>query len=383
METIKGDSPRSTASIHADVGDQGIITLTIKGRLDSTSSSKVWSRAIEILKQNAPNSIIVDASKIDYCDASGLALLLDIRRRQEKTGGEFYIRGLAREFQQLLDLFPPGEFLKTEVDKPESVNLPKEVGKATANVWEEVRSIITFIGESGVALVYAALHPHLIRWKDVLFTAEKIGANALPIVALITFLMGLIMAFQAAIPMQQFGAQLFVADLIVISMFKELGPLMTAIVVNGRSSSAFAAELGTMKVNEEIDALNTMGLDPVRFLVTPKIIAAVIMIPVLTVFANLFGLIGGGVVMLSLDFPIVTYVNQITSAANYIMILGGLFKSVFFALIIAGIGCLEGLKTGTGSAAVGESTTRAVVSGIVFIIVVDGIFGVMYYYLGI
>jgi len=158
---------------------------------------------------------------------------------------------------------------------------------------------------------------------------------------------------------------------------------MTAIVVNGRSGSAFAAELGTMKVNEEIDALTTMGLDPVRFLVVPKVIAAIFMIPVLTAFGNLFGLLGGGVVMLALGFPPIAYINEMVYAATYVDLLGGLFKSLFFATIIAGVGCLEGLRTKTGAAAVGDSTTSAVVSGIVLIIVIDGVFGVVFYYLGI
>jgi phospholipid/cholesterol/gamma-HCH transport system permease protein len=191
------------------------------------------------------------------------------------------------------------------------------------------------------------------------------------------------MAFQSAIPMEQYGAQLFVADLIVIAMFKELGPLMTAWVVNGRSGSAFAAELGTMKVNEEIDALTTMGLEPVRFLVVPRLLASLMMIPVLTIFGNLFGLIGGLVVMLSLGFTVVTYFNQIVSAATYVMLLAGLVKSVVFAFIIAGVGCMEGLRTKTGASAVGDSTTSAVVIGLVLIIFVDGVFGVIYYFLGI
>ncbi|MFQ5786672.1 MAG: MlaE family ABC transporter permease, partial [Thermodesulfobacteriota bacterium] len=158
---------------------------------------------------------------------------------------------------------------------------------------------------------------------------------------------------------------------------------MTAFVVNGRSGSAFAAELGTMRVNEEIDALDTMGLDPVRFLVVPKVIAALIMIPILTIFGNLFGLIGGLVVMLSLGFTFITYLNQISSAGTYIMLLAGLIKSVVFAFIIAGVGCYQGLQTKTGASAVGESTTSAVVIGLILIIFVDGIFGVIYYYLGI
>jgi phospholipid/cholesterol/gamma-HCH transport system permease protein len=194
---------------------------------------------------------------------------------------------------------------------------------------------------------------------------------------------GLIIAFQAAMPMGQFGAEIFVADLIALGMLRELGPLMTAIVLAGRSASAFAAELGTMKVNEEIDALSTMGLDPVRFLVVTRVLAALVMTPLLTIFANLVGLIGGAVVLLSLGFPLVTYTNRVLAAVDYVDLASGLCKAFVFGILIAAIGCLRGLQTGTGARAVGESTTRAVVSGIVLIVVVDGVFAVVYHYLGI
>jgi phospholipid/cholesterol/gamma-HCH transport system permease protein len=191
------------------------------------------------------------------------------------------------------------------------------------------------------------------------------------------------MAFQSAIPMRQFGAEVYVANLIGLSMVRELGPLLTAILLAGRSGSAFAAELGTMKVSEEIDALTTMGLEPVGFLVVPRVIAAVAMTPLLAVFASLLGLVGGAVVMLSLGFPLVTYVIQIKSAVTAGDMLGGLGKSLAFGIVVAAIGCLRGLQTKSGASAVGESTTRAVVSGLVLITLVDGIFAVVFYYLGV
>jgi phospholipid/cholesterol/gamma-HCH transport system permease protein len=295
----------------------------------------------------------------------------------------FEILGLAEEFQQLFDQFKPSEFIEAKIEASEPSSIFVNVGRQTIDIFRGIEANISFLGEIVVALFYAMLNPKSVRWKDFFITSELIGVNAFSIVALVCFLIGLVMAFQAAIPMQQYGAQLFVADLIVIAMFKELGPLMTAWVVNGRSGSAFAAELGTMKVNEEIDALTTMGLEPVRFLVVPKVLASFVMIPVLTIFGNLFGLIGGLVVMLSLGFTIVTYVDQIVSAATYVMLLAGLIKSVVFAFIIAGVGCMEGLRTKTGASAVGDSTTSAVVIGLVLIIFVDGVFGVIYYFLGI
>jgi len=259
----------------------------------------------------------------------------------------------------------------------------EKIGRVAWDLLGELKIHIIFTGQVTVGLVKALLNPLSIRWGEVFTTCEKFGANSFFIIALVNFLVGLVIAFQSAMPMQQYGAQIFVADLIVIAYFKELGPLMTAFVVNGRSGSAFAAELGTMKVNEELDALDTMGLDPVNFLVVPKVIAALLMLPLLTVFGNLFGLLGGLVVMLSLGFTFQTFMNEITFAGTYGMLLAGLFKTLFFAVIIAGVGCLSGMRASRGPSAVGDAATEAVVLGIVLMILTDGIFGVIYYVLGI
>ncbi|MGH7901102.1 MAG: ABC transporter permease [Thermodesulfobacteriota bacterium] len=373
----------NSVTLNSEIGEKGTLNLSINGRLDSTTTGKIWREAMLAIKKTSPETIMVDASGLNYCDGAGIALLFELKLMQERKGGRFETRSLAGDFQQLLDEFKASEFLEAGVEKPKSTNLFEDVGKATLSIVGEIYSIISFLGELVIALFRTIMNPQQVRWRDVLITSELIGVNAFSIIGLVCFLIGLVMAFQAAIPMSQYGAQLFVADLIVIAMFKELGPLMTAFVVNGRSGSAFAAEIGTMKVNEEVDALTTMGLDPVRFLVVPKVIASLIVIPILTVFGNLFGLIGGLVVILSLGFTVVTYINQITSAGSYVMLLAGLVKSVFFAFIIAAVGCHEGLQTKTGASSVGESTTSAVVIGIVLLILVDGIFGVIYYYLGI
>jgi phospholipid/cholesterol/gamma-HCH transport system permease protein len=259
----------------------------------------------------------------------------------------------------------------------------EQIGRATLMLGNDIVDLIAFVGELCAALGRALRHPGLVRWRDALLTAELAGVNALPIVALLGFLLGLIMAFQSAIPMRQFGADLYVANLIGLSMLRELGPLLTAIILAGRSGSAFAAELGTMKVTEELDALTTLGLEPVGFLVVPRVIAAVAMTPLLAVWAGFFGLIGGAVVMLSLGFPLVTYVIQVESAVTVGDMIGGLGKSFVFGIVVAAIGCLRGLQTKSGASAVGESATRAVVSGLVLITIVDGVFAVIFYYLGI
>ncbi|MCZ6906873.1 MAG: MlaE family lipid ABC transporter permease subunit [Deltaproteobacteria bacterium] len=370
-----------SASIRADVSAEGLLTIAIAGRLDSKTTGKIWREAVRILERASTTRIVVDGSRIDYCDGSGIALFVELCRRQQRAGRELEIRGLQNESQRLLDQFDPNEFQEPQIEK--AAGFLEEIGQTTVRVWEDTRALVTFVGELGVALVLALFNPRQVRWKDALLVAETAGVNAFPIIALISFLIGLIMAFQSAIPMRQFGAEIFVANLIGLSMLRELGPLMTAIILAGRSGSAFAAELGTMKVNEELDALTTMGLDPVHFLVVPRVISAVLMTPLLALFADLLGLVGGAVVLLSLGFPLITYINQVLSAVTFGDLLGGLVKSFVFGILVAGIGCLRGLQTGTGASAVGESTTRAVVTGLLFIIITDGIFSVAYYYLGI
>ena len=372
----------SAVDFRSEGSRDGTLKLTIGGRLDAETTGTIWRRAVETVQSQNSRDVIVDASGIEYCDGAGIALLVQLREAQNRKGAKFEISGLRPEFTDLLH--DSASNFPTEIKrKSQRESIAEEIGHNTVEVWRDIQALVSFVGELSVGLVHALLHPRSVRWRDALTIAEAAGVNALPIVALVSFLMGLIMAFQAAIPLRQFGAQLFIANLIGLSMLRELGPLMTAVILAGRSGSAFAAELGTMKVREEIDALKTMGLDPVRFLIVTRVIAAVCMTPLLTIFADLMGLIGGFVVMRSLGFPLVTYYHQVQYAVSYGSLVGGLVKSFVFGILVAGIGCLRGLQTGTGATAVGQSTTSAVVSGIILITITDGIFALIYYYLGV
>jgi phospholipid/cholesterol/gamma-HCH transport system permease protein len=375
-------TPETSVELRTEGPRDGLLKLIFTGRLDSGTTGAVWRPAEAAVVRSKPKNVLVDASGIDYCDGAGIALFIHLRQLQSKTGG-LQIEGLRPEFASLLDEWAADALGEGTGERPHRRGLVVEIGEATVEVWRDIQILVSFVGELCVALVHAAAHPRSVRWRDAFAVAEVVGVNALPIVALIAFLMGLIMAFQAAVPLRQFGAELFIANLVGLSILRELGPLMTAIVVAGRSGSAFAAELGTMKVREEIDALKTMGLDPVRFLIVPRVTAAVCMTPLLTIFADLIGLMGGAVVMLSLGFPFITFFHQIQYAVSYGSLIGGLVKAFVFGILVAGIGCLRGLQTSTGATAVGESTTSAVVSGIILIAITDGIFSVIYYYLGV
>jgi phospholipid/cholesterol/gamma-HCH transport system permease protein len=210
-----------------------------------------------------------------------------------------------------------------------------------------------------------------------------VGVDGLPILGLISFLLGLIMAFMSSLQLKQFGANIYVASLVGIAMVRELGPIITAIVVTGRSGSAFAAEIGTMRVNEEVDALVTMGFNPIRFLAIPKVFAAIMVVPILTLFADIFAICGGMVVgVLGLDLTLYTYIQQTMQALEIFDIVSGIVKSVVFAILIAGIGCQRGFKVRGGAEAVGNATTSAVVYGLFLIIVTDSMFAIILHYIG-
>ena len=373
--------PSATLAV-SDAAD-GSRVLQLAGRLDAYSIADVWAQARSAVGATRDRRVVIDASRVDYCDGGGIAMLVDLLRGERPSQAPVTVRGLKPEFQTLLDQFDPTALRAPAAPPAKPLHPVEEIGAAAVTVGGDVITQIAFIGETSSALWYAIRNPGRVRWKDVWYTCEQVGVNALPIVALISFLMGIIIAFQSAVPMQQYGAELFVADLVGLAILRELGPLMTAILLAGRSGAAFAAEIGTMKVNEELNALMTMGLDPVRFLVVTRILACVLMMPLLTLFADMLGILGGALTMISFNIPILTYLREVDSLVDIKDLWAGLAKAPVFALLIAGVGCLRGLQTQTGASAVGISATRAVVSGIILIVVVDGIYAFIYYLMDI
>jgi phospholipid/cholesterol/gamma-HCH transport system permease protein len=371
------DSLISIAKLRSDGPRNGLLKLAIDGRLDADSTGRVWRESAGIVGGAGGDGGSRRFSD-DYCDGSGIALLIQLRRLQQKAAASWRSTACGGSSKSCSTT---GR--RAAATLPEQANvrvhLVEEVGQSAVQLWDDPR-VISFVGQR-LCHGQVSVSSSTVRWRDTLLVAEEVGVNALPIVALLSFLVGVIMAFQAAVALRQFGAEIFVANMIGLSVLREMGPLMTAIILAGRSGSAFAAEIGTMKVREEIDALRTMGLEPVRFLVVPRVLAGVVMTPVLTVFADLLGVMGGSVVMMSLGFPLITFFNQLQTAVSYGSLVGGLVKAFAFGILIAAIGCLRGLQTQTGASAVGLSTTHAVVSGIILIVITDGIFSVIYYYL--
>ena len=221
-----------------------------------------------------------------------------------------------------------------------------QIGQSSSNIAGEFRNFVTFIGELMVAFLYIVRHPKTLRGKDVLFYVQRAGVDGLPIVALIGALVGLIIAFMSFLQLKMVGANIYVPALVSFAMIKELGPLMTAILVAGRSGSAFAAEIGTMMVNEEVDALHTMGFDPVRFLAVPKIMATIIVVPILTIYADFFGIIGGMIIgVTSLDLTVTTYITQSMKTIKVFDIVTSLIKAAVFAALIASNRLSKGISS--------------------------------------
>ena len=371
------------ASVDYQKLDKKKLKLVITGRLDAETTSRLWPQIIRKLSRARPKTLVVDAGGIEYCNGAGVALLLELQSRQEQRKGEIQFQALQPKFTELMKLFDPGPSAEPERQPLWFWRVPENVGKALVDALQEVRLQISFLGELCVKLLNTLFHPGSLRWRDTFLVAQKSGANAVGITALLGFLIGVILAFQSAIAMGKFGAEIYVADLVVIVLLRELGPLLTAFVLAARTGSAFAAEIGTMKVNEEIDALTTMGLEPIQFLVIPRVLAAVFVTPLLTMFNNLLGIVGCVLVMVPMGFSPITLMNQIQGAADLTDLFGGLAKTFVFGFLIAAIGCLRGLQTKTGASAVGDSATRAVVTGIVAIVLADVVFAVVYYFLGI
>ena len=263
------------------------------------------------------------------------------------------------------------------------MSLFERIGRLSVNGAREANERLALLGESVVCALSLLIHPRRFRFRDFLLAFQRAGYGGLPITICIGCLLGVILAFQTASVLKSFGVETFVANMLAIALFRELGPIITAVILAGRTGSSFAAEIGTMKVNEELDALTTMGLPPVRFLVLPRVAAAIAAMPVLTIFAELSGLVGGAIVLQVMGVPTVVFWRGVATSTTAFMILEGLTKGALFGLLVGLIGCLAGVRTQSSSDGVGLSTTSAVVWSIVAIAVTDGLLAVVTYVWGI
>ncbi|HTR43132.1 MAG TPA: ABC transporter permease [Pseudomonadales bacterium] len=372
----------SSARYELRPGSGGELSVILQGRFDADSTARVWRELEAELRRNSPKRMDVDASGIERCDGAGLALLHFLNMGGPCPDGvTTTIKGLRPEFNDLFKRFSEADYQKNLPQPPPKVGTAEQVGRATIQACQDWRDKLGFIGEAAAGIVGNLAQPKRMRWGEVWRIFERAGVNALPIISLISLLVGLIIAFEAAAPFQMFGAEIFIANMLGIIMAREMAGLVTAIILAGRSGSAFAAELGTMKVNEEINALETMGLSPMRFLVVQRIVAGTLLTPLLTIYAIGVSIAGGVLVMLAMGFPLITIYHQMAMTLHMRDIIIGVGKGFIFGALIAGVGCLKGLQTQKGPSAVGESATAAVVSGILLIIITDAVVAVILFFL--
>jgi phospholipid/cholesterol/gamma-HCH transport system permease protein len=365
-------------------GSDGTLLVTFRGDWKLAQGIPVSDGVIgEIEKSPPPSRVIFETHDLAGWDSGLLTFLLSVLSRCKQLGIEFDQHGLPEGVTRLLALATavparPGR----RGSGPES--FLARVGDAAIAWWIACGEMLEFIGEAFLSLLRLFRGKARFRRSDFLLTVQDCGARSLPIVALINLLVGLILGFVGAIELQRFGAQIYVADLVGIGMLRDIAPIMTGIIVTGRTGASFAAQLGTMEANQEIDALRTLGIPPTDFLVLPRLLALSLMMPLLCLYADLLGIAGGLVVASTmLDVGPIQYLLETKRSVGLHDLFVGLFMSAVFGVLIALAGCMRGIRSGRSASAVGEATTSAVVTGIVSIVVATAIITAISYVLGV
>jgi phospholipid/cholesterol/gamma-HCH transport system permease protein len=371
----QAQAQRSYQLEHAREDDKD--RLKLRGRLDLRDASALWTELRGRVRA-LPGPVELDLSGAESVDGGTMALLVQL---ECELGAPLV--GMNEQATELHRLYG-GEGRPCLKEDPCAPPLLVQVGDASLEVFRGIRERVAFVGELALATARAVRTPASVRWRDVPPLMERAGADGLFIVGLINFLVGFIMAYQGARQLELFGANELVADLVGLSVTRELGPLMTAIIVCGRTGAGYAAELGTMEVSEEVSALKTLGFDPLRFLVLPRVIALMLVLPLLALIADAVGIAGGLLVGITeLDLTVKAYWNQTLQAIGLVDVFSGAVKSVVFALAIALIACQQGLSAAGGAVGVGKHTTQTVVSTLFVLIVLDACFTVAFHVLGI
>lgn len=328
----------------------------------------------------------IDLSAVDSMDTAGAWVLYRTRRDLRARGVAAEFEGVDRSHADILARVEKGDVEQTLVrdELHPVIALIAHIGEASLAVFQECASLLSFLGVTVITLGRSIIRPRRIRFTSLVSHIEQVGLNAIPIVGLLSFLIGVVIAYQGAEQLRQFGAQVFTVNLLGISMLREMAILMTAIIVAGRSGSAFTAQIGTMQVNEEVDAMRTMGLDPIEVLVLPRVFALIIALPLLTVLADLTGLAGGALAtVLVVDISLAQFMERLNDAVPLAAFWVGIVKAPVFGFLIAMVGCREGLVVAGSAESVGRHTTKSVVLSIFLVIVADALFSIFFLYIGV
>jgi phospholipid/cholesterol/gamma-HCH transport system permease protein len=359
---------------------EGELLVSFKAPLTYENAAQTWQR-LSALVISTHASLVLDLSSVTKVDSAGAALLWSFQRLCDRKGVRLRTESVQPPIKHFL------EYLERETPKqqptPPAGSFVSRFGDFLIVQATELRDFVRFCG-SFLAVAGSVLRRSgRFRWKESFYYLQLAGSDAMTILFLIMFLLGMVMTFQAAIQLKQFGANIYVADLVSLALARELAPVFTAMLLAGRSGSAFAAEIGTMKVGEELDALAVMGFNLTELVILPKVIALMMAAPLLTIWANVAGILGGIVVSaVSLDLTPYSFMYEVYSAISLTDIAGGMLKTEVFAILIGLVGCFRGCQTGIGADSVGRQTTSAVVSGLFLIIFADAILTVLYYLLG-
>ncbi len=353
-----------------------MLRLAFRGTLDAAGIAGIWTAAVRAAARDPATEMVFDLAAVDVCDTAGAALLVAAERAH---GGSARLEGGPAGVAELWERVRAA----ATAPPPKPALAPWTFSGLGRAGWRAATGGLAFVGEAAIGFARLPQRRRLWRWSEVLRVADEAGVRAVPLALLLGALMGLILSFQSLIPLRRFGADIYVSNLVAVSLLRELGPLLAAIILAGRSGSAFAAEIGTMKVNEELDALNVLGLDPMTMLVLPRLLAATLVTPALTILLEIAGMAGMVLVLDGFGFPPVAVLGQVARWVRPRDLWGGLFKAAVFGAVIAAIGCRAGLATGQGPRAVGVSATKAVVGGIVASVALDGVFALIYWQLGL
>jgi phospholipid/cholesterol/gamma-HCH transport system permease protein len=362
---------------------EGECLVRFGSNMDISTADILFNSLLTDLSKTSSEKLILDLAATKHVDEYGILALMELQEMIATRGGRVELVNVSPEIRDLLD-HAVSELTGqcAIVTKRSRPNIFVRFGDTVIREVYHFRFMVSFLGSVVLSFFHVIRHPGDLRIEETISQMEKTGVDAVPIVGMISFLLGLIMAFMSSIQLSQFGANIYVASLVALAMISELGPVMTAIVVAGRTGSLFAAEIGTMQISEEIDALFVMGINPTLFLAVPRVLACIIVVPLLTLFSNFFAITGGLVVGVSLlNLTPGSYLIQTWETITLFEVLWGLLKSVVFAILISWAGCLRGFQVRGGADAVGQAATSAVVSSIFLIILVDSIFAVIRSYI--
>ncbi len=361
----------------------GPLSLALRGDWTLDRECPDFADVVRQLGEQSPSSVRIDTAELGEWDSALPAFLLHLHRYAGDSGIELDTSGLPEGAQRLLNLATAVPTHVRPEAKTRTLAELLDPREQLEKAWAVIEDHLDFIGQATVALMRFLSGRANTRREDLSSFIYQVGPKAIGIITLTSFLIGMILAYLGAAQLAQFGAQIYVANLVTIGMLREMGALMVAVVLAGRTGAAYAAQLGTMQTREEIDAIVTLGISPVEFLVLPRMIALVLIMPLLVLYANVVGILGGALVASGMDVTLVQFGQQFKQVLAFNHLATGLLKSVIFGLLIAIAGCRAGIQCGRSSAAVGEAATKAVVTSIVYLIVADAAFNILFQELGV